>query len=160
MAMTHSFSTATAERAGYRRVAARTVRAAVHGDLHPAVYKLFTACWAALIAVFVATFAESPFTLFMLAVVTGYAVMFFGVPYVMSRQALRETNIGQVPFGDFLRGKVQTLTGPLSSADALMQVMMVPVCLTLGSIAIGFIVHLEADHIHTLYIARSAAFPQ
>ena len=160
MAMTHSFSTATVGRAAYRKVAARTVRAAVHDDVHPAVYKLFTACWAALIAVFVATFAESPFTLFMLAVVTGYVIMFFGVPYVMSRQAQRETDVGKVSFREFLRGQVQTLTGPLSSTDALMQVMMVPVCLTLGSIAIGLIVHLEADHIHMLYIARSAAFPQ
>jgi hypothetical protein len=96
----------------------------------------------------------------MLAVVIGYAIMFFGVPYVMSRVAPPETNVGNVAFGDFLRGQVQTLTGPVSGSEALMQVLMVPVCLTLGAIAIGFIVHLEADHIHTLYIAQSAAFPQ
>ena len=159
MAITHSFRDVTAGRVAYRKIAAR-VRAAVHADLHPTVYTLFTACWAALIAVFVATFAESPFTLFMLAVVTGYAIMFFGVPYVMSRQTEPETNVGKVPFADFLKGQVQTLTGPLSASEALMQVLMVPVCLTLGAIAIGFIVHLEADHIHMLYIARSAAFPQ
>jgi len=110
--------------------------------------------------VFLATFAESPFTLFMLAVVIGYSIMFFGVPYVMSRVAPPKTDIGNVAFLDFLRGKVQTLTGPVSGSEALMQVLMVPVALTLGGIAIGFIVHLEADHIHTLYVAQSAAFPQ
>ena len=160
MAITYSFRDLTAEHVSYRKIAARAVRAAVHPDLHPAVYKLFTASWAALIAVFVATFAESPFTLFMLAVVIGYAIMFFGVPYVMSRVAKPETNVGNVPFADFLRGQVQTLTGPVSSAEALMQVLMVPVCLTLGALAIGFIVHLEADHIHMLYVGRTAAFPQ
>jgi hypothetical protein len=159
MAVTHSFRSTTAERVAFPKFVAR-VRSAVHGDLHPAVYKLFTACWAALIAVFVATFAESPSTLFMLAVVIGYAIMFFGVPYVMSRVAQPETNVGKVPFANFLRGQVQTLTGPISSAEALMQVLMVPVCLTLGALAIGFIVHLEADHIHMLYVARSGAFPQ
>ena len=160
MTMTHSFSTATAERVAYRKVTARAVKAAIHGDLHPGVYKLFVGCWAALIAVFVATFAESPFTMFMLTVVIGYAIMFFGVPYVMSRVAPPRTNVANVPFFDFLRGQVQTLTGPVSGSEALMQVLMVPVCLTLGGIAISFIVHLEADYIHTLYVAQSAAFPQ
>jgi hypothetical protein len=160
MAITHSFSSATEGRVAYRKIAARAVRGVVHGDIHPAVYKLFTASWAALIAVFVATFAESPFTLFMLAVVIGYAIMFFGVPYVMSRQTQPETKVGKVPFADFMRGQVQTLTGPVSSYEALIQVLMVPVCLTLGAIAIGFIVHLEADHIHMLYVGRTAAFPQ
>jgi len=160
MAMTHSFSSASTERVAYRKTAARVVRKAVHADLHPSVYKLFTASWAALIAVFVATFAESPFTLFMLAVVIGYAIMFFGVPYVMSRVAKPETNVGSTSFADFLHGQVQTLTGPVSSAEALMQVLMVPVCLTLGALAIGFIVHLEADHIHMLYVGQTAAFPQ
>src|ERR1043166_251219 len=156
MAITHSFRDAAADRVAYRRIAAR----AVYADIHPGVYAGFVGCWAALIAVFVATFAESPFTLFMLAVVIGYAIMFFGVPYVMSRVAKPETNVGNVPFADFLRGQVQTLTGPVSSAEALMQVLMVPVCLTLGALAIGFIVHLEADHIHMLYVGRTAAFPQ
>jgi len=159
MAITHSFDNPAAVRAAHHRIAARAAKA-VHADLHPGVYVSFVGCWAALIAVFLATFAESPFTLFMLAVVIGYSIMFFGVPYVMSRVAPPKTDIGNVAFLDFLRGKVQTLTGPVSGSEALMQVLMVPVALTLGGIAIGFIVHLEADHIHTLYVAQSAAFPQ
>ena len=159
MTITHSFSTATAERVAYRKVAARAVKAAIHRDLHPGVYKLFVACWAALVAVFLATFAESPYTLYLLGVVIGTGIMFFGVPYVLSRLT-PQTKWANVTLGDFLRGQVQTLTGPVSGIEALTQVLMVPVCLTLGGIAIGFIVHLEADHIHTLYIAQSAAFPQ
>lgn len=158
MAITHSFHNPGAARAAHHRLAARAAKM-VHADLHRGVYVSFVGCWAALIAVFLATFAESPFTLFMLAVVIGYSIMFFGVPYVMSRVAPK-TDMGKVAFVDFLRGQVQTLTGPVSGSEALMQVLMVPVALTLGGIAIGFIVHLEADHIHTLYIAQSAAFPQ
>jgi len=159
MAMTHSFRDLTAEHVSYRKIAARAVRAAVHADLHPTVYKVFAGCWAALVAVFLATFAESPYTLYMLAVVVGTAIMFFGVPYVMSRLTPR-TAARQVSFGDFLLGQVQTLTGPVSGTEAVIQVLMVPVCLTLGALAIGFIVHLEADHIHMLYVGRTAAFPQ
>src|SRR3954470_4560429 len=118
MTITHSFPTATTGRVAYRNIAARAVEAAVHRDLHPGVYKLFVGCWTALIAVFLATFAESPFTLFMLSVVIGYAIMFFGVPYVMSRVARPETKVGEVSFGHFLRGQVQTLTGPISSVEA------------------------------------------
>jgi hypothetical protein len=159
MSITHSFHTATAERVAYRKIAARAVKAAVHSDLHPGVYKLFAACWAALVGVFLATFAESPYTLYLLGVVIGTGVMYFGVPYVISRQT-PQTKWANVSLSDFLRGQVQTLTGPVSGVEALTQVLMVPVCLTLGGIAIGFIVHLEADHIHTLYIAQSAAFPK
>lgn len=164
MSLTHSFRDAQAESVLFPKVAVRPARAfavpAVHEDIHPGVYKAFVGCWAALIAVFFATFAESPFTLFMLSVVTGYAIMFFGVPYVMSRVAPPATHVADVSFFDFLRGEVETSSGRISGMEALMQVIIVPLALTLGGLAIGFIVHLEADHIHMLYIGRTGAFPQ
>ena len=60
MAITHSFDNPAAVRAAHHRIAARAAKA-VHADLHPGVYVSFVGCWAALIAVFLATFAESPF---------------------------------------------------------------------------------------------------
>lgn len=164
MVMTYSLRDAKAERLVYSKPTVRSSTAAaesvVHEDIHPGVYIAFVGCWAALIAVFVSTFAESPFTLFMLAVVIGYSIMFFGVPYVMSRVAPPQTRVGDVPFFAFLRGQVETLTGPVSGMEALTQVIMVPLALTLGGMAIGFIVHFEADHIHMLYIGQGAAYPR
>lgn len=122
-------------------------RPVIYADIHPGVYKSFVACWALLFVVFIDTFAESPFTLFMLGVCIFYATMFFGVPYVMSRVAPPSTTVAQVSFGEFLRGKVDTLTGPLSSKEALMQVIIVPLSLAIGGLAIGYIAHLEAGYI-------------
>ena len=166
MAITHSFDAQT-ERVRFP-AAARLAKSAAHaaakasayGDIHPGVYKTFVGCWAALIAVFLATFAESPYTLYMLAVVIGYAIMFFGVPYVMSRMAPPDTTVGKASFLQFLRGEVDTFTGHVSGAEALIQVIMVPLALTLGAIAIGTIVHIEADHIHMLYVGQTPAFPR
>jgi hypothetical protein len=161
VAITH-FGGVHAEHAPYAQFkpAKKAAIRAVHDDIHPGVYVAFVGCWAALIAVFVSTFVESPFTLFMLALVSVYAIMFFGVPYVMSRVAPPKTKVGGVPFRSFLRGKVQTLTGPIGSKEALAQVLMVPLALTLGALFISFIIHFEADHIHMLYIAQSGPFPQ
>ena len=41
----------------------------------------------------------------------------------------------------FLRGRFDTIDGSISGLDALVQVIVVPACLTLGGIAIGFIIH-------------------
>jgi hypothetical protein len=169
MAVSESFRGVRAERVfsppvptrakAHARVAVRA-RPAAYADIPPVVFKVFVGCWALLMAVFFATFAESAFTLFMLAVCTGYAIMFFGVPYLMSRVAPPENRLSDVSMADFLRGKVQTLYGPVNGGEALLQVIMVPLALALGGIAIGFIVHLEADHIHMLYLGRTGAFPQ
>jgi hypothetical protein len=174
MAITHSFdaptqrvhypATARLARAAQTSTAKITANSAastiVYGDIHPGVYKAFVGCWAALIAVFVATFAESAYTLYMLAVVIGYAIMFFGVPTVMSRMAPPDTSVGKASFWQFLHGEVDTLYGRVSGIEALTQVIMVPLGLTLGAIVIGSIVHFEANHIHMLYVGQTAAFPR
>jgi hypothetical protein len=47
----------------------------------------------------------------------------------------------------FLRGTVQTIDGPVKGFDALVQVILVPACLSLGGVAIGVIVTLaRASH--------------
>ncbi len=164
MAITHSFHNPRAERALYPKVGAGSTKAVatsvVHEDLHPGVYTAFVGCWAALLAVFLGTFAESPFTLFMLAVVIFYSIIFFGVPYVMSRVAPAKPRTAAVSLVEFLRGKVDTLMGPISGMEALTQVLMVPVMLTLGALVISSIIHFEADHIHMLYIGQTGPYPQ
>jgi hypothetical protein len=122
---------------------------AVRQDMHFGVYKAFAGCWAALYAVFAGTFIESPYTMYLITVAMLTGVMFFGLPYVLSRVGAPATPAGS--FLDFLRGRVDTIYGPVSGMEALTQVIMVPVALTLGAIVISSVVHFEADAVYMLY---------
>lgn len=115
------------------------VRTGVFADLTPSVYAALVLCWSAFMSIFFITFAGSPFTMFMLALITVYAVMFFGVPIAMNRIGARE--IWSDPgISAFLRAKVDTLYGPVNGTEALVQVVLVPACLTIGSIGIALAV--------------------
>ena len=57
----------------------------VEAAMHPHVYRIALGCWACFLAVFWATFWVSSNALFQVVIATVYAVMFFGVPYEMSR---------------------------------------------------------------------------
>ena len=113
-----------------------------YADVPPSVYATFIACWTALLAVFWFTFAESPNAAFMVSISTGLAIMFFGVPITMNRLGYRQPWSGP-GLADFLRGKVQTLYGPVNGVDALVQITVVPVCLTIGAIMISFVIDLD-----------------
>jgi hypothetical protein len=115
---------------------------AIHKDMHPGMYGLATLCWAVFIGIFWLTFAASANALFMVAISTAYALMFFGVPFVMSRLVPRKAKPDSGLF-EFLHGKVDTLYGPIDSVEALVQMIVVPVALSLGGIAMGFIIHAE-----------------
>ena len=114
--------------------------AVVHEDMHPGVYKLAVLSWAIFLGVFWVTFWASANALFMVAFSTIYAIVFFSVPVIISRcvpnAALREHGLSH-----FLRGKVDTLYGPVNALEALAQVIMVPVALILGGTAIAFAIH-------------------
>jgi hypothetical protein len=113
----------------------------VHANalMHRGVYKIALGCWIGFLAVFWATFWMSGHALFMVVVGTFYALMYFGVPVIMSRMAKTRPRAGSL--GDFLRGRFVTIDGPISGLDALLQVILVPVALGLGGIAIGIIIH-------------------
>ena len=129
--------------AEYLRPAAPAhARSRVYADIPPSVYMAFIACWTALVAVFWFTFAESPNAAFMVAISTAFAIMFFGVPIALYRLGYQKPVSGPSLYS-FLNGRVQTLTGPLDGFDALVQVVLIPVCLTIGAAAISFIVNLD-----------------
>lgn len=109
-------------------------------QMHPAVFKLALLCWILLLAIFWVTFAMSANALFVVAIGTVYATVFFSVPYIMSRIG-GFSRTSSISLGDFLRGRFETLYGPIGGREALMQVILVPFCVGLGSIAIGFIIH-------------------
>ena len=108
--------------------------------MHPHVYRIALGCWACFMAVFWATFWVNSNALFQVVIGTVYAVMFFGVPYEMSRiypgKRTSDTSIRQ-----FLRAPFQTRTGTMHGYEALLQVILVPVLLTIGGTVIGIIIH-------------------
>ncbi len=130
---------ATTVRARFRTAQATKV---VYRDIPPSVYGVFISAWTALIAVFWFTFAESPNAAFMVAISTAFGIMFFGLPITMSRMGNPKPWAGP-DLPHFLRGQVQTLTGAVNGLDALIQVIVVPACLTIGAIVISFIVDVD-----------------
>jgi hypothetical protein len=108
--------------------------------MHPGVFKIAFLCWMMLLAVFWITFAMSANAMFMLAIVMAFATVYFGVPYLMSRIS-GASRTSSITLGEFLRGRFNTIYGPIGGLEALMQVILVPFAVSLGGIAIGFIIH-------------------
>jgi hypothetical protein len=123
-------------------VAARRQRAlstVCHEQMHPGVYKVALVCWMGFLGVFVVTFFSSANALFMIVIDTVYAAMFFGIPWVFHR-ITPQTDTRPRDFFSFLNGRVDTIYGPIRASEALLQVILVPLLLGLGGIAIGFII--------------------
>jgi hypothetical protein len=121
--------------------ASRLRLVACRKDMHPGVYKLAVICWAALLGVFWVTFSGSASALFMVAIGTVYAVMFFGVPFLMSRIGGFSSR-SPLSLADFVDGRFDTIDGPIGGGEALLQVILVPFALGIGGAAIGIIIHL------------------
>ena len=106
-------------------------------DVATGVTRLFVATYAALILVFFALFATSTLAAFSIAVCAFYVAMFFGVPRIF---LVIEAAPGRRPsFHCFMRGGIDTLTGRTGGRDALTQMLIVPVLVTLGLAAMGII---------------------
>ncbi len=131
------------------RAPLRAAKAAkvIYGDIPASVYGTFIFAWTALMTVFWFTFAESPNAAFMVAISTAFGIMFFGVPLVMSRMDHQPQPWAGPDLPQFLRGQVQTLTGPVNGFDALVQCLVVPVCLTIGAVAISVIINLDRANV-------------
>ena len=116
---------------------------AVRSHLNGAVHKIYVLCWAALFSIFALTFAGDRHALFMVAVAVLSSSSLFIVPGLILRT---ERKAGLTPrdapasLGEFLHGEFETLTGPLNGVEALIQVLLVPACLSFGAVAISFIV--------------------
>jgi len=118
----------------------------IEAVMHPNVYRIALGIWIVFLAIFWATFWVSANALFMVVISTFYAIMFFGVPYMMLRQVpgrIKANGSLRV----FLEQPFATIDGAISGYEALLQVILVPACLILGGTAIGFIIH-SARSIH------------
>jgi hypothetical protein len=108
--------------------------------MDPRVYKIALACWVSLLGIFWITFWVSANALFMVVISTGYAIVFFGVPYLMSRQIVNRP-IPARSLLAFMQAPFATIDGTMRGWEALLQVILVPFCLVGGGIAISFIIH-------------------
>jgi hypothetical protein len=106
-------------------------------DVPTGVGRIVAGTYGALILVFFALFANSPLALFCIAVCAFFVAMFFGVAKLFLAV---EAAPGRRPsFDRFMRSGIATMTGRTGGGDALLQMLIVPVLLTLGLAAMGII---------------------
>lgn len=109
--------------------------------MHPHVYRIALVCWLCFLSVFWVTFWTSSNALFQVVIGTVYAVMFFGVPYEMSR-IYGGKRTSDISIWQFLVRPFQTRTGTMQGYEVLLQMILVPVLLTIGGSIIGIIIRL------------------
>lgn len=95
---------------------------------------IFLSYAAFIAALFLAT-AGSTYSIFMITISALFVVMFFAVPRIFFKV---EPKAGKsTDFDQFMWSGLETLTGHTSGKAALVQMMIVPVLLTLGISAMG-----------------------
>jgi hypothetical protein len=109
-------------------------------DMPVSVYRTAFFRWLAFLGVFWITFSISGSAEFMVTISTVYAIVFFGVPTIMTRLIPKKKQKDLGLFS-FLNGHFDTFYGEIEGWEALIQVIIVPAALTLGGIAMGFIIH-------------------
>jgi ABC-type protease/lipase transport system fused ATPase/permease subunit len=99
-------------------------------ELSGLALKAFFASWAAFTLVVVFAFSGKLDVLFNLGVVIVFGAMFFGAPVALLR----------IHRKDWKRAAdhVDTLNGRMPQAEALVQIVMVPIILSVGMAAIGY----------------------
>ncbi len=104
-------------------------------DVPVAVGKLIVAAYVALIAAFALATAGSRESIFMIAISTLFVVIYFTVPRIMLGQERGQAD--RPGFDAFMADGMQTLTGHSTGPAALVQMLIVPVSLTLAILAMG-----------------------
>ena len=107
-------------------------------DVPAAVGGLIAASYAALIAALAWATAGSGSSIFAIAIAAFFVVVFFTVPRVFF--AIEPSTGRRVSFDRFLGQGLDTLTGHNSGKAVLVQMLVVPISLTLGILAIGTVV--------------------
>jgi len=106
-------------------------------DVPAAVGGVIAAAYAGLIAALAVATAGSAQSIFAIVVAALFVVVFFTVPrifFAVERGGVRAS------FDDFLANGMDTFTGHNSGKAALVQMLVVPVTLTLGVLAIGIVI--------------------
>jgi hypothetical protein len=104
-------------------------------DVPACVGGFLFAAYSALVAAFAVAAAGSAQSIYAIAICALFVLMFFAVPRIF---LLVEPRAGHRPTLErFMREGMQTLTGHSNGRDALVQMLIVPVFLTLGALGMG-----------------------
>lgn len=104
-------------------------------DVPAAVGKLIAGSYVTLLAAFALATVASSYSVYTIVICAGFLVAYFSVPWLFFRQ---ERSSGKRPSLEaFMQDGMETLTGHSSGGAALVQMMIVPVFLTIGVIAMG-----------------------
>lgn len=104
-------------------------------DMPAAVGGILFAAYAGLIGAFAIATVASAYSIYMVTISALFVVTFFTVPRIffgIEPEARRRPSLSR-----FMHDGVQTLTGHSSGKDALIQMLIVPVFLTFGALAMG-----------------------
>lgn len=104
-------------------------------DMPAAAGSFMVAVYVALMGAFALTMAGDGITSFAIVIGAFYLFMFFAVPAVflgVEADAVRRPSLAE-----FLEKGIDTATGPISGAGALVQMLIVPFLLTLAVVAMG-----------------------
>ena len=104
-------------------------------DVPAAVGGLIAASYAGLIAALAVATIGSAESIFVIVIVALFVVAFFTVPRIFF--AVERDSGVRASFDDFLNKGMDTLTGHNSGKAALVQMLIVPIMLTLGVLAMG-----------------------
>ena len=105
-------------------------------DVAAGVGGLIVSAYVGLILVFFAFFTGSGLAFMAVTIAAGFVAMFFAIPKIFF--ALEPDSGRRRPsLSDFMYGGMDTLTGHSSGAEALVQMLIVPVLLTFGLLAMG-----------------------
>lgn len=115
------------------------ISAPLETAMHPHIYRIALGVWLVFLSIFWMTFWISANALFMVVIGTFYAAMFFGVPYILARQVPGRTK-AKGSLLAFLEKPFVTNSGVIQGYEALLQVILVPLCLILGGGMIGVII--------------------
>ena len=106
-------------------------------DVAPGVGGLILTAYLGLLAVFFTLFAGSPAALFAVCVSASFVAIFFTVPRIFL--AVEADKSRRPTLDGFMARGIDTFTGHSSGRDALVQILIVPVLLTLGLLVMGIV---------------------
>lgn len=104
-------------------------------DVPAGVGVLIVAAYASLVAAFAFATAGTGHSIFMITISALFVVTFFTVPRIIL--GVEPKNGGRPSLERFLAEGMDTFTGHSSGRAALVQILIVPVFLTLGALAMG-----------------------
>ena len=104
-------------------------------DVPVAVGGLIAASYAGLIAALAVATAASTESIFVLVIAALFVIVFFTVPRIFF--AVERDSGVRASLDDFLRNGMNTFTGHNSGRAALVQMLIVPILLTLAVLAMG-----------------------